>query len=762
MPFTIEFEQSGWVIYRNVVTEEIVPAGPAAGAGQFEIDPPLPHGLTIEPTTGIIRGLPTQRSESTTYTVRAQAPSGEGQGRLSLRIVDPPRFVLVSNEGDSTFSTFSIDPSTGMLGHRSFFAAPPDQRKPREILLHPSGEFMFSVNFASGSISAYGANATEGLLAAGGVAGAGTEPNTMAMNAAGTYLYVGDLGSNEIHTYVFDQAVGSLTEVGSPVSTGAVVAGIVVHPNDRWIYLTSRDESRIETYAIDPSNGTPSFVRATLINSTPSGLAIDASGRNIYFLSENFQLIAHCKIDPETGILSDHRTKPTEAGPRQIALHPSGRFLYVSNELSGSITKYVINEETGGLSQPVIIPADARPQRVSFDPAGHFAYVANAESETLDIYRVDPGNGDLSTLGKMRTRDKPGFVVMLTGERPAVRVAKYAYVTASGVDEVASFAVEPESGVLSPIGSSAIAGDAPTAIAVDPRRRFAFVCNRDSNDVTTFTIRPGDGLLLQAGAATPCGASPTDIIVDPSARFVYAASYDDGTILAFSFDGATGLLGPIDLEVTSNPHPTSLTIDPTGQNLYVANEGVPGDPNFPGDVTVFRIHPVDGTLNAIQSGAAAGGRPSSIEFDRTGLFLYATKRSADTLISASVILPGGTLTPQVLSSALMREPTDVAISPDGRFLYAALFGASDPGVVASFTVDALSGSLTANGTLVDGVNPLRVVPHPDGRLLYVVNYGSGDVSLLEVDGESGALSLAGAATWTGPQPTSLALVEVDD
>ena len=35
VPFTIEFEQSGWVIYRNVVTEEIVPAVPVPGAGQF-------------------------------------------------------------------------------------------------------------------------------------------------------------------------------------------------------------------------------------------------------------------------------------------------------------------------------------------------------------------------------------------------------------------------------------------------------------------------------------------------------------------------------------------------------------------------------------------------------------------------------------------------------------------------------------------------------------------------------------------------------
>jgi DNA-binding beta-propeller fold protein YncE len=76
----------------------------------------------------------------------------------------------------------------------------------------------------------------------------------------------------------------------------------------------------------------------------------------------------------------------------------------------------------------------------------------------------------------------------------------------------------------------ATAGNAPTAIAVDPTSRFAYVVNRLDNTVSMYTIDPDTGdLTLNSSDTNPkaiiaTGAEPFRIDFDPTGKFVYVTN----------------------------------------------------------------------------------------------------------------------------------------------------------------------------------------------------------------------------------------------
>ncbi|KAK8791088.1 hypothetical protein WA158_005719 [Blastocystis sp. Blastoise] len=62
---------------------------PTIGSGivtSYTITPTLPNGLTIDPTTGVIAGIPTVSSASTSYTVTATGPMGTASTKFNIYI----------------------------------------------------------------------------------------------------------------------------------------------------------------------------------------------------------------------------------------------------------------------------------------------------------------------------------------------------------------------------------------------------------------------------------------------------------------------------------------------------------------------------------------------------------------------------------------------------------------------------------------------------------------------------------------------------
>ena len=58
--------------------------------GPYTVSPPLPPGLSLDPQTGVISGIPTQASRSATYMVHAHGAGVHASFPLVLSVTEPP------------------------------------------------------------------------------------------------------------------------------------------------------------------------------------------------------------------------------------------------------------------------------------------------------------------------------------------------------------------------------------------------------------------------------------------------------------------------------------------------------------------------------------------------------------------------------------------------------------------------------------------------------------------------------------------------
>jgi len=91
------------------------------------------------------------------------------------------------------------------------------------------------------------------------------------------------------------------------------------------------------------------------------------------------------------------------------------------------------------------------------------------------------------------------------------------------------------------------------------------------------------------------------------------------------------------------------------------------------------------------------------------------------------------------------SPSWIALSPDGKFLYAGNeignFNGSKSGSVSAFAIDKPSGKLTfLNAMGSEGAGPAYIAVHPSGKYVLSANYAGGSLAVLPVrpDGSLGA------------------------
>jgi len=99
--------------------------------------------------------------------------------------------------------------------------------------------------------------------------------------------------------------------------------------------------------------------------------------------------------------------------------------------------------------------------------------------------------------------------------------------------------------------------------------------------------------------------------------------------------------------------------------------------------------------------------------------------------------------------ALDDSPGPLAISPDRKFLYAALRQGKS---VQTLRVNAADGSLTAAGTVVINVNPAYLIADRTGRNLLAADYGGDRVTVhrIQADGTVDATPVSDIATGRNP------------
>jgi YVTN family beta-propeller protein len=345
------------------------------------------------------------------------------------------------------------------------------------------------------------------------------DPQSIAVDAAGKFVYVASMGCNGANGYVsmytINPTTGGLASIGPPVSTngyGPYADIVTVDPIGKFVYVTNSGDpwdygdgadGSVVSYTINATTGALTSTGAINGNCPaglciPSSVVVDPSGKFAYvgYGDANTTGVSMYTINGTTGALTSIGTTAVGGYPESVAVDPSGKFIYVANAngtpgSAGNVSMYTIDGTTGALTSIGTIPAGTGPASLAVDPSGKFAYVADFGSNDVSMYTIDGTTGALTSIGTIPAGTGPGSLAV----DPS---GKFAYVTNSGSNDVSIYTIDTTTGALTPIGTIA-AGATPTSIAIHPSGKFAYVTNSGSDDVSMYSVDATNGLLTLIG-----------------------------------------------------------------------------------------------------------------------------------------------------------------------------------------------------------------------------------------------------------------------
>jgi 6-phosphogluconolactonase len=318
--------------------------------------------------------------------------------------------VGVGSCGDGFLSTYSIDPSTGLLTNAVRNVDLGDGTE-RFLAVDPSGKFVYVTdgnNDDIPAIVAYSINTAPGLSAAAetGYSISGysicqsgcNHPAWLAVNPLGTFVYVADEGDSSVYTLT----TPTLTLASRTFSAGHA-SSVAVDPSGKFVYVTNIDSNNVSMFSANPTSGALTSIGTIAAGTAPDSVTTDPSGKFVYVTNAGSNNVSMYRIDAATGSLTSTGLIAAGTGPAAIAVDPAGRFVYVTNAGSSSISMYSINTANGTLTSIGTVAAESSPTSIAIHPSGKFIYVTNSGSNSISMYSIDTSAGSLTLIGTIGT-----------------------------------------------------------------------------------------------------------------------------------------------------------------------------------------------------------------------------------------------------------------------------------------------------------------------------------------------------------------------
>lgn len=211
------------------------------GSGVSRGRTPHPHSINLSPDNrfAIVADLGLDRVYVYRFDPRAgtlapndppfvETPAGAGARHLSFH--PNGRFAWLIEESGSSIKTLEWDQAKGVfLPLGTVRTIPEDFRGENgtaEILVHPSGKYLYGSNRGYDSIAVFAINATTGgLTPVENVSTRGSRPRSFAIDPSGSYLLVANVETQSVVEFKIDQLTGRLTMTGTilPVPYPAAV-----------------------------------------------------------------------------------------------------------------------------------------------------------------------------------------------------------------------------------------------------------------------------------------------------------------------------------------------------------------------------------------------------------------------------------------------------------------------------------------------------------------------------------------------------------
>lgn len=309
-----------------------------------------------------------------------------------------------------------FDPTTGKLTEPALAA---EYQNPGFLALHPTKPILYATGapkkpFADGSssVAAFAIGEDYRLKFLGDTSVGGKGACHVAVDANGRTVAIANYGDGSFSTVRLDDAglpettVSVIKNTGDgpnkPRQDGPHAHGVYFDKSNQYLFMPDLGLDQVFVYPFDAATsrlGAPLPSLATAPGAGPRHMAFSPDEKHAYVINELDGTLltaayADGKFEPLGAVPTlpaDFRDKNTTA---EVEVHPNGKFVYASNRGHDSIAVYQRDESTGGLKFLQHAPCGGKtPRHFKIDPSGKWLLCAHQDSNTISVLPLDPETG---------------------------------------------------------------------------------------------------------------------------------------------------------------------------------------------------------------------------------------------------------------------------------------------------------------------------------------------------------------------------------
>ena len=332
-------------------------------------------------------------------------------------------------------------------------------------------------------------------------------------------------------------------------------------------------------------------------------------------------------------------------------------------------------------------------------------------------------------------------------------MAYHMYVSLQGDNRIVRFVMDPATGALESRGAVEISGG-PAPMTFNPSRTTLYVGRRDGLELSSYDIDQKTGGLTPTGSVG-LGGEPCYLSTDHTGKYVLSAYYQVGHCAVHPIDGsgAVGAEATEWLETGSGAH--CFQTDPSNRYAFLPHiaNGSGGISRLPADrqeavnaIYQYKFDAATGRLTPndpliIPQEDEIG--PRHYRFHPSKDLVYMSNEQGGSVTVYALDTDKGTLTAKQTITTLPEDYaghiscSQIQMHPQGTHLY---IGNRGHNSIASFSIDASTGLLTATGWEAVDPIPRAFSLDPTGNFLFVTGLDTGNLITFRVDQQSGGLT----------------------
>jgi 6-phosphogluconolactonase len=330
-------------------------------------------------------------------------------------------YVTSSKQNPGQVNVYKVDSQAGALVPIPDSPYSSGGRNPVADIASANGKNLYVINHDDNTIVEF-AIGTDGKLYPQQTCNMpGSFPMQLAINKAGTYLYV-------VETYQPNFS----TNIPGP-------GALVVFPVNATGQLGATG-----SLCTPVANGNSAFYP---LGKNPVAVNVLASGGFVYAVNETDATLSAFQVG-SSGALTLIGTYPVGVAPNAIASDPTSKFLYVTDGAANQMIGFLVQLNGTLINMQTPFKTDNLPDAVAVDARGIYVYVANYNANDVSAYTIDRATGNATQIAGSTTYavDAGPTCVLI---EPAE--ARYLYTSNFLGNTVSGMNLNPSTGALSAV-----------------------------------------------------------------------------------------------------------------------------------------------------------------------------------------------------------------------------------------------------------------------------------------------------------------------